>query len=230
MNWKIYHFNSVKSTNDTACSYPIGTVVFADKQTNGRGRHGRLWISQEGNLFVSFVLPEYGYQTPLLSFITAVSVKETLDDFGFSCQIKWPNDILLNHKKIAGILLEQHDDKVIVGIGINLKNAPCNDDVLYPATALNTLIGKHEIILALCHKITKNLSIFNQNGFDIIRHKWLQSAVGINERIFVRLPHETISGIFTQLTPQGAISLKLDDDTVRFITAGDVFFNKKEIT
>ena len=224
MNWKIHHFHRVESTNDTARFYPVGSVISANIQTNGRGRHGRTWISQKGNLFVSFVLPEFGYQTSLLSFVTAVAVTETLRDLGFTCQIKWPNDILFNHKKTAGILLELSDNKLIIGIGINLRHAPTDKDVIYPTTSLNIGMDRQEILSILSKKITENLTIFTQEGFDKIREKWLRSAVGLNERIYVRLPHETISGIFTEFTPQGAISLKLDNGTARIITAGDIFF------
>lgn len=226
MNWKYYYFKEVNSTNDEALNYPVGSVIIAQKQTAGRGRYGRQWLSEDGNLFLSAVLPDYGNDSPLLTFVAAVSVADSLADF--PVRIKWPNDILLNGGKLAGILLERTDDKVIIGIGINLVSAP-TQNMLYRTASLNGKVAKEDLIMKLTANLAHNAELLAQDGFAPIRDKWLKYAVGIGETIRVSLPNETLSGIFESFTPQGAISLKQANNTVRLITVGDVFFeqNKK---
>ncbi len=220
MNWKYYFFDDVVSTNDVAVDYPVGSVIVANTQSNGRGRYGREWISTNGNLFVSVVLPAFDYQTHLLTFVAAISVAETLSEYG--AKIKWPNDILINNGKVCGILLERNDDKVIAGIGVNCKEAP-KEKMLYPTTSLKNKQDKHIILNQILNNLSRYVEIFKQSGFEPIRAKWLQYAVGIGHPIQVNLPNETVTGIFEELTPQGAISLKQSDNTTRIITVGDVF-------
>lgn len=225
MNWKYYYFEDVSSTNDVAVSYPVGSVIIAETQSAGRGRYGRQWLSEKGNLFMSAVLPACDYQTPLLTFVAAIAVAESLSDY--PVQIKWPNDILLNNGKLAGILLERVDNKVIVGIGINLVNAP-QQGMLYQTSSLNGEIKKTPLVQKICTALSIYSDIMMKEGFESIRTEWLKYAVGIGEPIRVSLPNETLTGIFEALTPQGAISLKQPDNTTRLITVGDVFFDKKE--
>ncbi len=225
MNWKYYYFEDVSSTNDVAVSYPVGAVVIAETQSAGRGRYGRKWLSEKGNLFMSVVLPACDYQTPLLTFVAAVAVAESLSDFPI--KIKWPNDILLNGGKLAGILLERVDDKVIVGIGINLVNAP-EQNMIYQTSSLHGKIEKTQLVQKICKALSIYRDMLTKEGFDPIRKEWLKYGAGIGESIRVSLPNETLTGIFEALTPQGAISLRQPDNTIRLITVGDVFFNKKE--
>lgn len=222
MNWKTYFFDTIDSTNTLARQYDVGSVVVAKKQTAGRGRYGRQWESESGNLFVSFVVPVFDIQTPLLAFVFGVAVCEALPEF--SVCLKWPNDVLLNGGKLAGILLECEQKKVIAGIGINVLSAP-QDNVLYQTASLNGEISVNELIKRLFKTVSDNLNLFTQEGFLPIREKWLKYAYGIGKRIVVKLPDETITGVFEKLTPQGAISLKLDDGTIRQIVVGDVFFD-----
>ncbi len=223
MKWNYYYFDTVQSTNDTALSYPIGSVIVAQKQTAGRGRYGRTWSSDIGNLFISIVLPDFAELTPLLSFVAAVSVAYTLSNY--KPRIKWPNDILINGGKVAGILLERQEDKVIMGVGINCIPVSDNINMLYSTASLQNQETKETILKRLCSNLNNCLSIFKTEGFECIRNEWLKYAIGIKQQIRVNLPNETIYGIFEELTPQGAISLKLADNTIRQITVGDIFFN-----
>ncbi len=221
MKWKYYYFDTVNSTNDVALTYPIGSVIIAQSQTSGRGRYGRTWVSEEGNLFLSVVMPEFAELTPLLSYVIAVAVAHTLLDY--HPQIKWPNDILIKGGKVAGILLERHEDKVIAGIGINCVSSP-KTNMMYQTSSLNNKEPKAEILARLCAYLNDYLTMFQTNGFEYIRKEWLKYAAGLKQQIKVNLPNETLFGIFEELTPQGAISLKLVDNTTRQIMAGDVFF------
>ena len=221
MNWIKYYLTETDSTNTVAMAYSVGSVVVAERQTNGRGRNGRVWHSLDGNLFLSVVLPMYGYQTPLLSFVAGVSLQEALAEF--SVRLKWPNDVLLNGAKVAGILLEVQSDKVIAGFGVNVCQCPTGDELMYPATSLNGRISLTDLTDRLLNALSENLELFETKGFEPIRQKWLKTAVGLQKEITVRLPHKTVFGVFEALTPQGAISLKQSDGTYQTIVAGDIF-------
>ncbi len=219
MKWQTYFFKEVDSTNTRAATYDVGSVIIAENQTAGRGRNGRHWQSFAGNLFLSAVLPALQNETPLLSFVAGVSLAEALPDV--PVRLKWPNDVLLHNAKIAGILLERVDDKVIAGFGVNITQAP-DMDTLYKTTSLNQKYTREEVATNLLTALSRNLDLLIQEGFMPIRQKWLDYAVGIGAEIEVRLPHETMRGIFETLTPQGAISLKTQTET-RLISAGDIF-------
>lgn len=221
MNWIKYYLTETESTNTVAAEYSVGTVIIAERQTKGRGRNGRMWHSLDGNLFLSTVLPMYGYQTPLLSFVSGVSLQEALAEF--TVRLKWPNDVLLNGAKVAGILLEAQTDKVVAGFGVNICRNPMGDDVLYPTTSLNSRISRADLTDKLLKALSENLDLFETKGFEPIRQKWLNVAVGLGQEITVHLPHKTLHGIFEALTPQGAISLKQADGTFQTIVAGDIF-------
>ena len=98
MKWDIHQFETLESTNRTAFSCPPGTVVMAETQTAGRGRYGRTWQSPKGNLYMSLVLPDFGKNTDFIPFLTGLVVAESLPEFNVS--LKWPNDVLVNEKKI----------------------------------------------------------------------------------------------------------------------------------
>ena len=127
--YKLISFDKITSTQDYAHDLIAEnkatdkTVISALAQSAGRGRYKRNWVSHHGNLYVSFI-----YKTterdPKLSYAVAVAIAETLISFGISPQIKWPNDVLIDGKKISGILIEYARNFVIVGIGINIKTCP----------------------------------------------------------------------------------------------------------
>lgn len=223
MRWQIHHFDTVVSTNQTAYAFPTDSVVVAKHQSGGRGRYGRVWESPVGNLYLSAVVGDYGAQTPLLAFVVGVAVAEALSDY--SVRLKWPNDVLLNGRKIAGILLEKADDcRTIIGIGVNVASCP-TEGMLYETACLGEGIFIAEVEKRILKSLHKNLTLFETKGFDDIRKQWLMYAIGLGEYITVRLPDKQISGTFKELSPDGALVLATSDKTC-FITAGDVFFNK----
>ena len=225
MIWKKVTFETVDSTNKVAADYPIGFVIVAEAQTNGRGRYGHTWVSDKGNLYLSAVLKTYGTQTPLMAFVVAVAVAETLSKAGIDVQLKWPNDILLNGAKLAGILLEQVDDKLIVGIGVNCISCP--DDLPYPAAHLNGKILAVELQDLIMQHLNNWIQLFEVKGFLSVYHEWKKYAIGIGKTITVRLPNETLTGIFRDLSESGALILELPDNTVKYVTAGVVFFENE---
>ena len=225
MIWKKFTFETVDSTNTVAADYPIGSVIVANRQTNGRGRYGHTWVSDKGNLYLSAVLKTHGEKTPLMAFIVAVCVAEALKKYGIDIKLKWPNDILLDGAKLAGILLEQIDDKLIVGIGVNC--ASCPDNLPYPATHLNGMIGADQLADLILEQLTYWTGLFEIDGFKPIYDKWKSYAIGMGQTITVRLPNETLQGIFKDLSESGALLLQLPDNTVKYVTAGVVFFENE---
>lgn len=220
MKWNLIYLDRTTSTNDVAKSLPFLSVVVAREQTKGRGRYARNWVSEPDNLFFSVVLKEFGVKTHLLSFVVAISVAESLASL--AAKIKWPNDILIHGKKVAGILLELFDDKVIVGIGINTMQMP-KGDFVYPVGCLDGAVTNEILLNNILNNLSNNIKIFEENGFEKIREKWLGFALGLGEEIVVKLPKNIYEGIFEDMTNDGAIQLKMKDLSCKYITAGDVF-------
>ena len=226
MKWNIINFDTLESTNTTALSYPVYSIIRAASQTAGKGRFGRTWESPKGNLYASFILPDLGNKSALVSFIIALSAGQMLSQITTGISLKWPNDILLNGKKIAGILLEKAENKLIVGIGINLISHP-QHTVLYPTTSLKTTFDATEVLHKLIDAFDKNLLLYNQQGFTPIQKAWKEMATGIGTPIEVRLPTQTLAGIFTDLDETGALLLKTPTGIIP-VLAGDVFFTQQK--
>src|ERR1700693_720928 len=140
----VWHHDKIGSTNDEARRLahegaPHGTVVHADEQTSGRGRMAHTWFSPPGNLYLSILLRtgQPAARAAELSFLAALAVADTVEALlprQIRTMLKWPNDVLVNGAKIAGILLEQADDATIIGIGLNILQAPSN--LAYKATTI----------------------------------------------------------------------------------------------
>ena len=220
MKWQIHRFDQVHSTNDTAKTFPENSVIVAATQSGGRGRYGRVWSSPVGNLYLSAVVSDMGTKTPLVAFVSGLAVAEALSDF--NVRLKWPNDVLLNGGKVAGILLERADNGLIIGIGINVSSAP-DKGMLYPVATLNSQISVSDVEQGVLSSLSDNLTLLQKKGFEPIRQKWLEKAVGIGQQIRVGLPNKTLVGVFKNLSPQGELVLETPDKTVHYISAGDVF-------
>ena len=219
MKWDIHQFETLESTNQTAFSCPVGTVVMAETQTAGRGRYGRTWQSPKGNLYMSLVLPDLGKSTLYLPFLTGLVVADSLPEFNVS--LKWPNDVLLDGKKVAGILIEKQFNKVIVGIGVNLVSNP-EENVLYPTTNLEGCLRPMTLAKRILLQYNTLLDLLDKKGFKPIRERWLKSAKGIKKMMTIHLPDAEITGIFKGIDKTGALLLKTPKKTMK-ITVGDVF-------
>jgi BirA family transcriptional regulator, biotin operon repressor / biotin---[acetyl-CoA-carboxylase] ligase len=213
-----------------------GTLVWALEQTGGRGRLDRRWISPRGNLFTSIVLrPEAPpAQAAELGFVAALAVAEAVERFvsgSDRVRLKWPNDVLADGAKIAGILLEARSassglvDWVVLGIGINIVAAPSGTP--YPATCLAQLTiavpPVEEVLEALAESLALWLSIWENRGFSPIRDAWLGKAHGLGDPLRVRQGEDELSGRFLDLDLDGALVLETASG-IRRITAGDVYF------
>jgi BirA family biotin operon repressor/biotin-[acetyl-CoA-carboxylase] ligase len=236
----LHHFETLGSTNDEAktlarAGAPAGTIVWADEQSAGRGRRGRVWLSPPGNLYLSLVLrPDGGpARAAQLGFVAALGLGDALAALaGPALQLrnKWPNDLLANGKKLAGILLESETsaadrvDFVIVGIGVNIAAAPA--EVEYPATSLATEGVAGVTPAVLLAGFARHFEIWERRwgaaGFAAVRAAWLPRASGLGEPIRVRLERSTLLGRFLDLDADGALVLE-EAQGSRRIAAGEVF-------
>lgn len=203
----------------TAQACPPGTVIMTETQTAGRGRYGRTWQSPKGNLYMSLVLPDMGKNTPYIAFLTAVAVADSLPDFNVS--LKWPNDILLDGKKLAGILVERAGDKIIVGIGVNIISNP-TENVLYPTASLEGRLRPMTVAKRILLQYNTLLELLDKKGFKAIRTRWLACAKGLGQAMSVHLADSEVQGIFKGISATGALLLK-EKRRTRKITVGDVF-------
>ena len=239
--YSLVSFEEIGSTNDEArrlaeTGAPHGTVVTAKRQTAGRGRRGRAWVSPEGNLHVSVIVrPNVeAERASQLSFVAALAVGETMLKFisgGVTLRYKWPNDVLLNGAKASGLLLETASAAngmigwVVIGVGINVAHYP--EDMPYPATSLQAQ-GARATVKSVLPGFVGHLADWydrwRDHGFAPVRDAWLEKAAGLAEEVEVRLSNETIRGRFERLDADGALIIALPGGETRRITSGDVFF------
>ncbi len=215
--WTLVALDSVGSTNDEAAQLadagaPEGTVVWSREQTGGRGRRGRVWASPVGNLYTSTILrPDCPAQRAAeLGFAAALAVADIVPA-GREVRVKWPNDVLVDGGKIAGILLEsaigqtgqvQH---VVAGIGVNVGFAPQLPEMRYPGSALG---GSVEAALEkLTAALAARLAEWRREGFETVRAAWLAKAGPLGAEVDVKLGEGLVRGRFAGLDREGALLL-----------------------
>jgi BirA family transcriptional regulator, biotin operon repressor / biotin---[acetyl-CoA-carboxylase] ligase len=237
--YRLVSHERIASTSDEAKvlaqrGEPAGTLVWARTQTAGRGRQGRGWVSPAGNFYASLILrPAVPVAIAAqLGFVAAIAVAEACLALapGAAISLKWPNDVLLSGRKLAGLLLESQSrsdgalDWLVLGIGINLATYPV--EVEYPATALAATgadTGAEAMLGALAASFLAWYGRWRDGaGFATIRTEWLARAQGLGQPIRVRLPAETRTGMFSGLDTDGALLLDTGTGRQR-IAAGEVF-------
>jgi BirA family biotin operon repressor/biotin-[acetyl-CoA-carboxylase] ligase len=239
--YRLVSLETVDSTNEEAkrlarAGAEDGTLIWAREQTRGKGRSGRSWVSPPGNLYLSLVLrpdcpPAAASQ---LGFVAALGAGAGLAEVMppmIDLRYKWPNDILLNRRKVAGILLETESgspdrlDWLVLGLGINVSQRPA--ETAFPATSLREEGDLETTVEAVLEAFARHfLSWVNRwlnDGFAPVRAAWREAAIGIGEPIRVRLPKDELEGVFEDIDENGALLLRAGG-TLRRITAGDVFF------
>lgn len=195
-NYKLISFDKIPSTQTyayelIASDYAVDkTVVVADFQSSGYGRHKRKWVSNKGNLYSSFIY-QVKEKDPRLSYAIAIAVAETLISFGIEPNIKWPNDILICGKKVCGILIEYHKDFVIVGIGINIKSNPKN--LQYETTRIIDYVDINRT--KLLSALIENLEVWRVKDFSFVRQRWMDLAIGLNNIVEYNGTKVTLVGI-----------------------------------
>lgn len=230
--------DSVDSTNDEAARRAAagareGLLVWALRQSKGRGRGGRRWHSPAGNLHCSLLLrvardPAGAAE---LAFVAALAVRQCAAELVSGCRVlcKWPNDVLIDGLKVAGVLLEARAEeratRVVVGIGVNVVDHP--GDALHPATHLAAHGGRGVTAAAVLERLAPALlgwcELWLREGFAPIREAWLAHAAGLGQPLTARLPERELRGRFLALDERGALELKDANGEIHRVRAGDVF-------
>lgn len=187
-NYKIVSFDKIPSTQAYAhdmISDGMGVdhvAILADAQSAGRGRYKRTWVSHHGNLYVSFIY-SCEERDARLAYSVGVAIAETLISFGVTPTIKWPNDILIDGKKISGTLIEYSGRFVVVGIGINIKTNP-TVSAEYKTTKLDNYasVSRDELL----NKLMRNLDKWRNADFCAVRARWMELAEGLNRNVKYR--------------------------------------------
>lgn len=234
-------FDIINSTNEEARRRAEagegGSVWLAARvQTAGRGRQGRVWQGDSRNLTATYlsVFDQTPAQLATLSFVAALAVAETCDDFGCmpAPQLKWPNDVYINGAKAAGLLLEsgvRGDGRIWLAMGIGLNLAAHPGDTIYPATHLGAHIATpppapEQALVVLDGHLTRWLTVWAQQGFDPVRTAWLKRAYGLHAPATARLATGDITGLALGIDETGALELKRESGEITRISAGEVFF------
>ena len=215
------------STNDDAMAAARegaldGTLIWARRQTKGRGRRGRRWISPDGNLHVSFVVRPGvpSARAGEVAFVAALAAADACARLAPKADIrcKWPNDVLADGRKAAGLLIESsisqdRIDWLVIGVGINLAAHPA--EVEFPATDLahhrGAPVAVEEGLSALAKAFEARYKAWLAQGFAAVRSAWLERAAGLGGPIRVRLETGEVHGTFAGLDEEGALRLSLAD-------------------
>jgi BirA family biotin operon repressor/biotin-[acetyl-CoA-carboxylase] ligase len=215
-----YH-TTIGSTMTAAASEPLGHIVLAEEQTAGQGRHGHSWHSAAGDgIYCSLVLA----QTPLLTLALGLATHTAIfEATGLVCDLRWPNDLMLGDRKVAGILVQVSGRNAIAGIGINVNQTEFPEDVAAVATSLRIATGRplarEEILLALLPAID---SIVTRDPQEILASFTQLSSYASGRRVEVHQPEGILKGTTMGLDPAGYLIVRQDDGTDTLIVAGGV--------
>lgn len=212
---------------------PEGVWLVADRQTAGRGRHGRSWIDAAGNFMGSTVveLQERDPAPATLSFVAALAVYETVLPMlpnPAALMLKWPNDVLLNGAKFCGLLLERERGHAVIGIGVNLAAAPDIAERKVKSLADNgPAPARDTFAKALAAQFAVELQRWREFGDGPIFNRWKAAAHKPGTPLAVHdAGGSPLSGTYDGLTPDGALRLRLPDGTTHIVHAGDVMLEE----
>lgn len=247
LGYRLYTFDVVTSTMDEAHQLaqqgePEKTLVVAGRQTKGRGRRGRPWISAPGNLHLSLIFRPKGTLdlcTPF-SFILCLAIGHSLHKIlppSLPVFYKWPNDIVVSGAKIGGVLLEAETTTttgavkwLIGGVGVNVVDAP--KECPFPTISLKDMginIKSKDLLLPFCLELQSLLTLWRSEGFSAIRALWLKQAYGLDTPLVVQGVHQIIKGVFSDLDTDGSLILKTASGEKKKILTGDIMlFNQDE--
>lgn len=241
-------FDSIDSTNAEAArrveaGLTAPTWIFAAEQTAGVGRRGRAWASPKGNFAatVVFPLPVSVEAAAQQSFVAANALYDTCrDTLGSEAglSLKWPNDVLLHDRKLAGILLAtlgNGPSHLCVGIGVNLNRDPESDSLETGAVPPIRLVDYAEapidplaFLTLLAHHFDRWRRSYDKVGFAATRGVWMARAARLGEVITARMGDRSVTGIFETVDDSGALVLQTPDGRLQ-ITAADIFFDEAEV-
>lgn len=214
--------------------------IAARRQTAGRGRRGRAWSTETGNLAATLLLTtdRSPAEAAQLTFVTALALADLFDAYvpAALVTIKWPNDVMIDRTKTSGILIESGTNAegrlwMAIGCGVNLSHAPT--DAERPATRFADHLkagcthppSPEDALTLLADAFERRMTVWELEGFAPVQAAWTARAQGLGEACVARLGNETVEGAAEGLEADGSLRLRLPSGEVRRITAGDVFFS-----
>jgi BirA family transcriptional regulator, biotin operon repressor / biotin---[acetyl-CoA-carboxylase] ligase len=237
-----HHYMQIGSTNDQALQLAArgaehGTMVVAEEQTQGRGRLQRLWVSPAGcGIYLSMIFrtPLPVQEAPQPAMVVGLTLVKVLQEkYGLEATIKWPNDVLVNGKKLAGILADMQSDLdytrfLVVGIGINAnyRERDFAEPFRYPATSLALELGapvnRQEVLLAFLHRFEAEYDRLLKHGFGAILPEYERASAVLGRQLRIQSGKDEFSGKALGFTHEGALRLQERDGQERVIWVGDV--------
>lgn len=229
---RIIFYETCASTNDEArrlakAGSPAWRVILAENQTTGRGRRGQVWHCPPGTGIAMSVILRPDFSRNLwarLALATGLAVAEALDHFGLSAEVKWPNDVWVDRKKICGILVEAEDDFVIIGIGLNVNVSVFPSEMVDPATSLfleiGELVGREEVLLMLLRRLESRVAQV-ANDFSAILAALRPRCALTGKRIELELPLGNLSGTMRGIGENGELLLEMESGEILGILQAD---------
>ena len=244
---EIVFYQEVGSTNtkakEVAADYKEGTIFLAEAQSQGRGRLGRNWSSMPGKgIWCSVLLkPELRPRVAsLFPLITSVAIAEAIHHFGIDAKIKWPNDLLIDGKKICGILTEMGADMdkinyLVVGFGLNVKHQAQDfpEELQSIATSLEIVsenkLDRVEILTQILYQLEMRYQQFIEEGFEPIRELWKKYTCTLGHEVKIsRFNEEPLYGRALDLNSDGSLKFELEDGEVRNILSGEIGLGQEQ--
>jgi BirA family biotin operon repressor/biotin-[acetyl-CoA-carboxylase] ligase len=209
--------------------------IVAKSQTAGRGRRGRTWVSEPGNLYASLLIADASPpdRAAELSFVAALALHDAISGripgLASRLALKWPNDLLIDRCKFAGILIEGEGATVVIGLGVNCMHHPAGTD--FPATdlaAAGVRTSPESLFAPLSAAMVTRLTEWDRGaGFRQIRADWLKRAASLGKPIRVAMAEGEVAGTFETVDERGRLVLRRSDGTMQTIAAGDVFMGPR---
>jgi BirA family biotin operon repressor/biotin-[acetyl-CoA-carboxylase] ligase len=231
---RVYHFPSLPSTQQAARKEagrgaPEGTVIIADEQTAGRGRLGRAWLSPEGSVSVSVLLYPDIAGLPYLIMIASLAVARSIEAVtGLEARLKWPNDVLVNGRKVAGILVEsgmksKAVDYAVIGMGININvDMTAFPEITATATSLSGELGSSVSRLGVVRRLLVELDGLYIAPRQAVYEEWRSRLDTLGRQVCVHSGDAAQYGRAESVAADGSLLLRRDDGSLTSILAGDV--------
>lgn len=241
--FKVSKYKELQSTMSLTRAGQINEVTFTELQTAGRGKTGRKWEGMQGNLFFSAKLqPKKSLQeVSQLSFVSAMALRRAIKlldkENKLEVLCKWPNDVLVNGCKVAGILLESdvmsysknnnEFGEIILGVGFNIKHSP-ELNTIYNATNLHKegiQTTAEEFLNIFLKEFQKSYEDWHRFGFPFIRNEWIKFSYNLGKEVRFKIndDDDMIYGIFKDFTEDGEMVAELPDGSIQVISSGDIF-------
>ena len=196
-------------------NFPYGTLVVANRQKKGRGRKGRRWESREGGLYFSFVLRDDDFREFLqIPLAVSLGICEFLETLDIKAKIKWPNDVYLMGRKLAGVLAEKSGKKIVVGVGINLNQEEFPPDIESRSISLKLATGKgwdkRDFFSDLLDNLKRVLETYAKGGFKEIRNRVKGKLLYLGCEVFLFSDDQTFRGTFKDIDDKGFLILETE--------------------